>query len=215
MLIPFKKLIEKYDIHPTGVLHVGGSTGQEAEAYYSNGIKQTIWIEAIPEVFEKLWQHVQNYPNVQVFNACIDEAFKEVEFNISSNGGESSSIHEFGEHTAMHPDVTFTDKIKLKTQRIDSLELNLDKFEHPFDFINIDIQGNELSALKSLGILINKFNYVYLEVNKTEVYKNIPLFDEVTQWLNENGFEFKEAVWIKNHKGQNAWGDGFWIRKTK
>ena len=212
-MIPFSQLIKKYNIQPKGVLHVGSSTGQEAEAYYSNGVVQSIWIEAIPDVFEQMWKNVQKYPNVQVFNACIDEKFREVEFNISSNGGESSSIFEFGEHETMHPDVKFIDKIKLKTTRLDAMELNLDKFEYPFEFINLDIQCNELSALKSMGVLINNFNYIYIELNKREVYKGCPLFDEVNQWLYENGFEFKEAVWIKNEKGEESWGDGFYIRK--
>jgi hypothetical protein len=34
MLIPFEKLIRKYNIHPKGVLHVGASTGQEAKDYF-------------------------------------------------------------------------------------------------------------------------------------------------------------------------------------
>jgi hypothetical protein len=42
-----------------------------------------------------------------------------------------------------------------------------------------------LSALKSLGSFISQINYVYCEVNKTEVYKGIPLFDEVDEWLTE------------------------------
>lgn len=212
-MIPFSQLIKKYNLNIKGIIHVGSSTGQEAEAYYSNGVVQSIWIEAIPDVFEQMWKNVQKYPNVQVFNACIDEKFREVEFNISSNGGESSSIFEFGEHETMHPDVKFIDKIKLKTTRLDAIGLNLDKFEYHFDFINLDIQCNELSALKSLGILINKFNYIYIEVNKRETYKGCPLFEEVNQWLYENGFEFKEAVWVKNQQGQETWGDAFYMRK--
>ena len=97
----------------------------------------------------------------------------------------------------------------MQGKRIDSIFNDLSDY----DFINLDIQGNELSALKSLGSLISQINYVYCEVNKTEVYKGIPLFDEVNEWLTDKGFEFKEAVWVKNHKGQDAWGDGFWIRK--
>ena len=210
MLIPFDKLIKKYNIKPKGVLHVGASAGQECEIYYKNGVDRTIWIEAIPEVYLQLVKNVSKYPNTQTVNACIDETVKEVEFNISSNGGESSSMYEFGEHSKLHPDVTFTDKIKLTTKRIDSLSLDLTGF----DFLNIDLLGAELSALKSIGTLISQINYVYCEVNKTEVYKGIPLFDEVNEWLTNNGFEFKEvAKWVKNNKGQNAWGDGFWIRK--
>jgi len=204
MLIPFDKLIKKYNIKPKGVLHVGASTGQECEIYYRNGVERTIWIEAIPEVYLQLVKNVSKYKNTQTINACIDETVKEVEFNISSNGGESSSMYEFGEHSKLHPDVTFTDKIKLTTKRIDSLNLDLTGF----DFLNIDLQGAELSALKSMGTLINQFNFVYLEVNKKETYKGIPLFDEVKAWLRDKGFEFKEAVWVGE-----CWGDAYFERK--
>lgn len=205
MLIPFSNLIAKYGIKPKGVLHIGASTGQECETYYKNGVERTAWIEAIPNVYSQLVKNVLKYPNTQTVNACIDETVKEVEFNISSNGGESSSIYEFGEHSVLHPDVTFTDKINLTTCRIDSLNLDLTGF----DFLNIDLQGSELSALKSMGTLINQFNYVYLEVNKRETYKGIPLFDEVKAWLRDKGFEVKEAVWVGD-----CWGDCYAERKT-
>jgi FkbM family methyltransferase len=206
MLIPFSKLINKYNIRPKGILHVGSSLATEAETYYKNGIERTAWIEAIPDVYSKMVKNVLKYPNTQTVNACIDETVKEVEFNISSNGGESSSIFEFGEHSKLHPDVTFTDKINLTTCRIDSLNLDLTGF----DFLNIDLQGSELSALKSMGTLINQFNYVYLEVNKKETYKGIPLFDEVKVWLIEKGFELKEVVWVGD-----CWGDAYFERNLK
>ena len=188
MLIPFKRLIEKYNIKPTGVLHIGANSGAECKEYYNNGVEQTIWVEPIKEVFEK-----------------------EVEFNISDNNGESSSMYEFGEHKEMHSNVHFTKKITLKTIRIDSLLKDLTNYE----FINLDVQGAELNCLKSMGTLLNQINYVYCEVNKTEVYKEIPLFFFFCDFLNYKGFDLKETgQWIKNTKGQDAWTDAFFIRRT-
>ena len=211
MLLPYGQLIKKYNIQPKGVLHVGANNGFEAKTYYNNGVEQTIWIEPIKEVFEELWQNVQKYPNVIVLNELIDEEEKEVDFHISDNNGESSSMFEFGEHKEMHSNVHFKETIKLKTKRLDTLLKSTDGYE----FINLDTQGAELSCLKSLGYLLNKINYVYCEVNKTEVYKGIPLFDELVQWLDEKGFDLKETgQWIKNTKGQDAWTDAFFIRRT-
>ena len=42
MLIPFDKLIKKYNIKPKGVLHVGANNGAECKAYYDNGVERTI-----------------------------------------------------------------------------------------------------------------------------------------------------------------------------
>lgn len=210
MLIPYDKLVSKYNIQPTGIIHVGANNGAECKTYYDNGVTKTIWFEPIPKVFEQLIKNTSIYPNVLCFNELINE--KEIEFtlNISDNNGESSSIFDFGEHKEMHSNVHFNGIIRLKAKRLDNILNDITGY----DFINLDIQGAELSALKSLGTLINQINFVYCEVNRTEVYKKIPLFDEVNEWLEGNGFEFKEAVWVKNNKGQDAWGDGFWIRKN-
>jgi len=209
MLIPFEKLITKYKIHPKGVIHVGANNGAECKAYYGNGVETTIWIEPIIEVFNQLKENTKQYPNVSYFCELISDIEKDYVLNISDNNGESSSIYDFGEHKLMHSNVHFNNSVQIKAKRLDSIFNDLSGYE----FINLDIQGNELPALKSLGTLINQINYVYCEVNKTEVYKGIALFDEVNEWLTDKGFEFKEAVWVKNHIGQDAWGDGFWIRK--
>ena len=212
MLLPYGQLIKKYNIQPKGIIHCGASNGAECKSYYDNGVEQTIWIEPIKEAFEQLWQNVQKYPNVIVYNALIDEEEKEVDFHISDNNGESSSMFEFGEHKEMHSNVHFKETIRMQTQRLDSILKDVTGY----DFINLDTQGAELSCLKSLGYLLNKINYVYCEVNKTEVYKDIPLFDELCEWMNEKGFDLKEVgKWVKNTKGQDAWSDAFWIRKTK
>jgi len=210
MLIPFNKLINKYGIHPRGVIHVGANEGQECKVYYSTGVKRTIWIEPIIEVFNKLKENTSSYPNALCFCELISDVEKDYVLNISDNNGESSSIYDFGEHKLMHSNVHFNNSVQIKAKRLDSIFNDLSGYE----FINLDIQGNELPALKSLGTLINQINYVYCEVNKTEVYKGIALFDEVNEWLTDKGFEFKEvAPWVKNHKGQDAWSDAFWIRK--
>ena len=210
MLIPFDKLIKKYNIKPKGVIHIGANNGAECKAYYSNGVERTIWIEPIIEVFKQLKENTKQYPNVLCFCELISDIEKDYVLNISDNNGESSSIFEFGEHKEMHSNVHFNNSVQIKAKRLDSILNDLTDY----DFINLDIQGNELSALKSLGTLISQINYVYCEVNKTEVYKGIPLFDEVDEWLTNKGFEFKEvAKWVKNNKGQDAWSDAFWIRK--
>ena len=40
-------------------------------------------------------------------------------------------------------------------------------------FLNIDIQGAELLALKGMGELLHHFDYAYIEVNHDYVYKKM------------------------------------------
>jgi FkbM family methyltransferase len=60
--------------------------------------------------------------------------------------------------------------------------------QHPeietFNFLNIDIQGNELAALKgATKLLTGPIRYVYLEINEAELYVGCPLGTSLIQIL--------------------------------
>lgn len=208
MLIPFKSLIDKYDIHPKGVLHVGSNLCQEANDYYNNGVEQTIWVEALPEIYDRLGNALSNHTNWTALLACItDRDDDEVEFHVANNEGQSSSILEFGTHTIHHPSVYFTHSIKLKTVRLDTLLKRVDLFH--YDFLAIDLQGAELLALKSMGDLLNYFTSCYIEVNRESLYKGCPMFEEIESYLKEFGFVTKEVCWTDWN-----WGDAYFQKET-
>jgi|SRR5687767_3839057 len=205
MLIPFSKLCERHNISPKGVLHVGASEGQEAEAYYQSGVERTMWIEAIPDIFNRLELNIKKYPEATAINACVtDEDFKTVEFNVSSNDGQSSSLLELGTHKIAHPSVHYTHKIEVVTRRIDTLLKGYDLTG--FDFLTIDLQGAELLALKGMGILIDGFKYAYIEVNREELYKGCAMVWEIDEYLKD--FERVETKFT-----DKGWGDALYIKK--
>lgn len=206
MLIDFNTLWPKYNIKPKGVLHVGSSKGQETEHYVNLGVKDVIYIEALPSVFKELKEHVKKFNGKFVcINACISEIDGgEVIFNVANNEGQSSSMLEFGTHTKQHPSVKFNDRIKLNTIRLDTIMYNYG-FEN-YDFLNCDLQGADLMAIKSLGCWIQDFKWVYVEVNKDHVYKDCALVGEIDDYLFNWGFKGVEEKWIGN------WGDKLYIK---
>ncbi len=209
MLIPFDYLIKKYNCKPTGVLHIGANEGQEAEDYHKLGIEKMIFIEAIPEVCEKLRSNLSSYPKAVALNACVSDIDgQEVEFNISSNQGQSSSFLEFGTHAIHHDNVTWVDKVKMTTIRMDSLISTHTIKDNGYNFLNIDLQGAELLALKGMGDMLKNFDYAYIEVNKEELYKGCPMVEEIDEYLAKFGFTRVETKWTNWN-----WGDAFYIKK--
>ena len=205
MLIPFSTLTKKYRFQPQGVLHIGASTGQEAQAYQDLGVHRVVWIEADPVVFQGLERHLKNFPNQEAIVACISDTTGDwVNFNVANNGGQSSSLLEFGTHSTVHPEVRFNDRLRLMTFRIDDLPIAFTGL----DFLNIDIQGAEMLALKGMGEILDQFNYAYLEVNCAKLYIGCPLMREVQGFMKSKGFQFKEA----KECGNTKWGDAFWMR---
>lgn len=210
MLLPFDYLVNKYGVNPKYALHVGASSGQERDGYQKLGCHVT-WVEADPNTYEELCKNLNGYKNQFAVNACIsDTDGEEVNFYRTNNEGQSSSILELGTHAKMHPSVKVIDTIKLTTSRIDTL-IHQAKIQsvHDFDFINFDIQGNELKALKSMGSLLKNVKWAYLEVNWDHLYKGCALFDEVKEYMKGFGFEVLET----KESGRTRWGDAILQRK--
>ena len=207
MLFNFDQLVRRWKIKPEGVLHIGASEGQEAEAYVRNGIIRQIWIEAIPEVYETLKANLKSNLNAKAINACIsNEDGKTVTFHVASNGGQSSSMLEFDTHSRVHPDVTFVKDITLITERIDTI-FSPDYFKGEW-LLNIDLQGAELKALQGMGNLLNSFKWAYIEVNKAHLYRDCPLIGDIDSYMAGFGFARVEVKFCGNF----MWGDAVYIR---
>lgn len=205
-MIDFNTLWPKWGINPYGVLHVGANTGQEAEFYYNAGVKEVIWIEGHRPTFEKLQDHVKDIPGNICIQACVSDRYSETYFNVANNDSQSSSLLELGHHKVIHPEVEFIDSIPVKTFRLDDL---LKDFTIQGDwFLNIDIQGAELFALRGLGELLGKFKWVYSEVNMKEVYKGCATIIDIDAYLHSRGFLRKETgEWVAD-----SWTDALYIR---
>lgn len=207
MLIDFRKLFPKYDIKPKGVLHVGANVGEEAPVYDELGIKRVIWVEANEKLLPQLASVCHKYGHAYL-HACISDVHGgEVSFNISNNAGQSSSILELGTHKIAHPEVHYVETIKMQTKRLDHIFNNPNDF-HAYDFLNIDLQGAELKALRGMGDLLHRFRWAYLEVNQAELYKGCALVEDIDMYMIGFGFRRAETKWC----GNTGWGDALYIK---
>ena len=197
MLFNFTEIKETYKMNITGIIHVGAHLCEEAGEYEKNGISNVLWVEAIAE----LVNHQKHKRNI--VQALIDEVDdKDVIFKISNNGESSSSL-EMKTHLEQHPQVYVVQERRLKTIRMDTL-LKKHQF-HNYNFLNLDIQGKELCALKSFGNL-DVIDYIYTEVNVEELYRDCCLMNNLDEYL----VDFRR---VDTRLTQHGWGDALYIRK--
>lgn len=215
MLIPLQDLHAKYDLNIKGVIHIGAYKAEEYPAYQEVGVPHTIWIEALPNLADDLKERFKDDDTQRVINAVISDEESKVEFMVTNNEA-SSSILEFGTHLKHHPRVWEEKRIELQTwptyHIIRSFSINMTKY----NFLNIDIQGAELKALKGLNDdfqnirnfdYLTMIDYLYLEVNEEEVYKGCALLPELDEFL-------KDFQRVETDITRYNWGDAFYIRKT-
>ena len=206
MLIDFHYLVNKYKINFTGILHVGAHECEEI-VFYDKYLPRdkVVWIDALPD---KVALSKQKFTNILIENAVVSDKVEVVKFH-RSNNGQSSSILEMGTHLIHHPEVGYIQEYNVKTTRLDTILVKYPNIN--CNFVNLDIQGAELKALKGMGDYLHKVDYIYTEINTEYVYKDCALLTELDDYLKTFGFKRKE---IKIY-GNYGWGDAFYIRENK
>lgn len=204
MLIPLHDLVKKYNIQFRGILHVGAHECEELNDYEQYLKRdQILWIDALPN---KVQLCQNRYPGILIRSAIVSDTVEKVRFNVSNNG-QSSSILELGLHKHFHPHVHYIGYFEGETQLLKNIicDYNID-----YNFLNFDIQGAELKALKGMEPYLSKVDYLYTEVNSDYVYKGCALITELDEYLKQFGLQRVETEWC----GENRWGDAFYIRSS-
>jgi len=217
MLIPFNNtkdrrgreqlgLWARYGIKPKGVLHIGANRGEEAPVYLELGVTKQIWIEANPEIFEQLKSTLRGNPDSLAYNFAIGDVDSvPVVLHVANNAGQSSSILQLGTHKQQHPDVHYVKDIPVVMRRIDCLipEMVIQEY----DFLNMDIQGYEIFALRGMGDYLKYFKWLYLEINNGQVYEGCGDVNQVNEYVAKFGFKPVESKMV------GVWGDCLFIKQ--
>jgi FkbM family methyltransferase len=202
MLISLHDLVKKYNINFKGILHVGAHECEEINDYYMYvSSDKILWVEAMEDKVEFC---KAKYPGIKIEQAVISDKIETVNFRIS-NSTQSSSILDFGLHRHFHPDIVFVNSIEMETKLLKDIISNYDV---EYNFMNLDIQGTELKALKGMEEHLHKIDYIYTEVNSDYVYKDCCLITEIDEYLKKFGFHRVETSWWHDCR----WGDAFYIR---
>ncbi len=211
MLLDFDKLIKKYNLKITGILHIGGHYGQEFKIYEKNGIKDIIFFEPVPSTFDILKKNLEG--KAILVNVALGNENKKVEMNIETfNLGQSNSILSPELHLIQYPDIRFNDKIEVEMIRLDDFISNLysDIFSVnslKYNFINIDVQGYELEVFKGGKKTLENIHYIMTEVNRDEVYVNCAKIGDLDKYLGKYDFRRVETTW-----DGHTWGDAFYVK---
>jgi len=197
-------LFEKYNMIVDGVIHVGAHIGQEIDFYEKISPNKIAMFEPVPSTFERLKNKVGN--RAVLYNKALGNERKMVEINIeTANDGQSNSILEPGVcMSSLYPHIIFDHKILVELTKLDDyVEL------FGYNFINIDTQGYELEVLKGGSKILRTINYIVVEVNKDEIYKNCPMIEELDNFLKPYGFKRVETSW------ENLWGNSLYVKWPK
>ena len=210
MLISLDYLRETYDLSMIrGVLHIGAHLAEEATAYFDARMRPVYWVEMNPELIPKLKTAVSWAQDNTVIHAAVAEPANTAELRdvwIASNG-ESSSLLRPTQHCSAYPHITFAMSGPVPTYTIDQLVAYYN-IPHNVNFLNMDIQGMELAALKGATKFLDQVKVVYTEVNRVELYEGCAKLEDIDAYLTPLGFNRVELTMTGA-----GWGDAVYIRE--
>jgi FkbM family methyltransferase len=172
-----------------GVIHVGANTGQERELYKQYGLS-VVWIEPIPEIFEKLQLNLIGISGQMALKGLVtDQDNMEYHFHLANNNGASSSILDLNLHQDIWPEVGYEKTINLYSRKLSSLLNDNDIDVSNYDMLIIDTQGSELLVLKGAESILNNFTYIQTEVPDFEAYKGCCQLKDLQSFLGKHGYK--------------------------
>jgi beta-1,4-mannosyl-glycoprotein beta-1,4-N-acetylglucosaminyltransferase len=179
-----KKLRDEYHFEPKVIYDIGANVlhwTKEAKNIWNNS--EIIVFDAITTakfLYEE--QKLKHYIGV-----LSDEDNKIVKFyeNIEHPAG-NSYYQEIGHTNSknLYSDNSFTEQNSTTLTNA----VNSNKFPYP-DLIKMDVQGAELDIIKGSLEIINKAQYLIVELQHTQYNKGAPLRDVTISFLNKNGWK--------------------------
>ncbi len=142
--------------------------------------------EPVPSLYSQLLERTAPYPNITCYNIALsDHTGVETFYECSGASTAVSSFYEPLEYIQERPNVFF-EQVKVPT-------ITLDEWAHKegitqVDAVWFDMQGAELKVLKASPFIVATIQVMVVEASLTERFKGIPLFDELTAWIEAQGF---------------------------
>lgn len=186
-------LLDHHAVDRRGVLHVGAHYGLELESYLACGFERVTYVEANPEVWERLEEHLDFWrhwgevmqrhyqarpPHLEVLRAAASDQERMARLHLTECPGQSSLM------APLDPNIKVLSDVEVATARLDDL---IEPTAN-YSLLVLDIQGAELQALRGAPRLLQQVRMVVVEVNYKRRYQGCPLAPEVEDFMESCGF---------------------------
>ncbi len=208
-MLDIAALLRMHGVTPRGVIHVGAHQAGELEDYLRMGFSKILYVEANPALIPGLRAKAKPHGDkVIIVHAAASDNDGIARLRVTSMD-QSSSILPLAKHKDIYPSIREVAQIEVRGRRLDTLLAEEGLRPEDFNFLNLDIQGAELMALRGAPGLLAGIEAVNTEVNLQELYEGAGLLGEIEKFMARLGFG-RAAMVTPWHP---SWGDAFYVRK--
>jgi FkbM family methyltransferase len=195
MTMNLETLIETHRLKISGVIHMGGNTGEEIDIYHRCGIKRLIMFESL----EGIIINKDLIPVSEAYSCALGNMHGEADLYLSQPTTISSSIKKPKLHLKYYPGIRFPQIRKVPVRRLD--EFNT----YGCNFLKMDVNGYEMEVFEGAENTLNWIDYIYTKVYYEELYEGCPNLNDIDNYLRS--YERVETSYTKY-----GWGEALYLR---
>lgn len=203
-----------------GVVHVGAHQGQEVGQYLGYGFERIVLVEANPRWCEELRAKFGGDARIRVFNYAVCDREGEVDLHIHtsrSGSTEPASILAMKRFREIVATLHTAGTVRVPATTLPALFARHGLDPGDYNFLNLDIQGAELLALRGAAPLLARMDAVISEVNLLELYEGGALEEDLVGFMATQGFDRRQAVYhplYDENSSFPAWGECLFLRRA-
>lgn len=206
-LLDMKRFL--HNDHPV-IFDVGANVGQSIDRFRAQFPLSTIHsFEPSATTFETLFQKASKLRNVHLWNHALGSELGQKKFleNFNSDMSSFLPLSEFGWGR-----ITKETLVEVKT--ID--QFCLDEHIEYIDILKSDTQGFDLEVFKGAEhtMLAQKIGLIYFEIIFSDMYKGLPPFSEIYEYLTNRGFLLVSFYEASYQKQLASWADILFVHKS-
>ncbi|MDP4252080.1 MAG: FkbM family methyltransferase [Bacteroidota bacterium] len=196
------------------IFDVGAHYGETAIKYKNVFPNANIYsFEPFVTSAQAFLENTKEYSQIKLFKHAFSDKVGESEFYINSSDATNSLLASTITNSWVDNATKNSNIEKVKIDTIDNFceKENINRV----DILKLDVQGGEMLVLKGADRMLSsaKVKMIFTEVEFIEIYKNQPLFHDITAYLtryNYKLFGLFDTHWLEN--GQIAWCDAVYIK---
>lgn len=169
------------------IVDVGANKGQFALAISSDYPLASVYsFEPLPDEYLALKINCKENTNCKAFNIALGSSSGKIDFFKTGYSLASSALKPSAFHTDNTDYSTEISSIQVSVKRLDELNEIID-YVSPV-LLKLDVQGFEKEVIKGANNILDKIDFILIEVSFVQMYENEPLFSEMHNFLNALGF---------------------------
>jgi len=186
----FLENLKQTGFTPNTIFDIGVGYGTP-ELYQCYKEPKFVLIEALSEFEDTIKEFPRKYGiDMDYYISAMGEVEGEIDITVYPENIQASTINERSMEGTRLKD-SYQKKVKLVT--LDSYQ----QYRPPY-LVKIDIEGNELNALKGGQTVLRDTEVIILEVNSDLKYSDSSTFFETLKFLDDHEFEFFDVMTVRD-----------------